>query len=273
MTKIAANIILDGHVDDLYALSLLFPEGAHPNFHIVTQLVGAKDGMYDRVLNVEHRHTYLTGDGCLPLVEASGVQEMGWVAHEIMAPLNGYAALADSNYEPVVPVSVSWEGGGCFGGATFGSTIRKSGTISANRHDLIRQLMFSRVDFMIRNPLAAYAAAVIAGQPSWADYYRLLEDIAGHRGTTLDKLTKIGIAKRQSLDGFKMAANNRMYGRHGASKRDARIQQKDLMNLTEAREFVRSVVTAWLDQECGGRLPRDRVDGGILRFGLDGENH
>ena len=56
---------------------------------------------------------------------------------------------------------------------------------------------------------------------------------------------------------------------HGASKRDKSLEQDDLMTLTEAREFVRSVVTAWLDLECGGRLPRDRVDGGLLRFGLD----
>ena len=41
------------------------------------------------------------------------------------------------------------------------------------------------------------------------------------------------------------------------------------MNLLEAREFVRRVVSSWLDVECGDRMPRDRVDGGPLRFGLD----
>ena len=122
---------------------------------------------------------------------------------------------------------------------------------------------------MRENPLAAYAAAVIAGSPSWADYYRLLEDIAGHRGTTLDKLPEAGLAERQALNGFKMAANNRAFGRHGTSKRNTTLSQVALMDLLEAREFVRRVVTTWLDLECGGRMPRDRVDGGQLRFGLD----
>ena len=82
-------------------------------------------------------------------------------------------------------------------------------------------------------------------------------------------MAEAGLAKRQALNGFKMAANNRAFGRHGASKRDTSLSQEALMNLLEAREFVRDVVTAWLDLECGGRLPRDRVDGGPLRFGLD----
>jgi len=271
MTTTTVNIVLDGHVDDLYALSLLFPKGAHPSFHIVTKLTGVKDGLLDRVQNADCRDTFLTGDGCLSLIEVKGPQEMEWVASEILAALNGYAVLADSNYDPVIPVSVSWEGATSSGCATFGSANinRPTRCISTNRHDLIHQLMHIRVDFMKNNPLAAYAATVIAGQPSWADYYRLLEDIAGHRGTTLDKLTRSGIAERRPLDGFKMAANNRLSGRHGASKRDTSLKQDDLMTLTEAREFVRSVVTAWLDLECGGRLPRDRVDGGLLRFGLD----
>ena len=41
------------------------------------------------------------------------------------------------------------------------------------------------------------------------------------------------------------------------------------MNRLEAREFVRGVVTRWLDAPCGDVLPTDRVDGGPLRFGLD----
>jgi hypothetical protein len=48
-----------------------------------------------------------------------------------------------------------------------------------------------------------------------------------------------------------------------------RLAQDQLMNLLEAREFVRQVVSAWLDLECGNRMPRDRVDGPPLRFGLD----
>lgn len=122
---------------------------------------------------------------------------------------------------------------------------------------------------MCQNSLAASAANVIAGTPSWAEYYRLLEDIAGHRNTTLNKLDKEGLANRSVLNIFTKAANNRTNGRHGASKRDFGIQQEDLMNLLEAREFVRSVVSRWMDLECGGRMPLDRVDGGALRFELD----
>jgi hypothetical protein len=131
------------------------------------------------------------------------------------------------------------------------------------------ELRNTRVAFMVGNPLAAYAAVVIAGPPSWADYYRLLEDIAGHRGTTLDKLAEAGLADRQALNGFKNAANNRAFGRHGASKRNIDTPQESLMNLREAREFVRRVVTSWLDTECGDAMPRDRVNGGPLRFGLE----
>lgn len=272
MTKTIVKIVLDGHVDDLYTLSLLFPEGAYPGLHVVTRLVGEKEGLLDRVKNAACRDTYLTGDACLPLISVNGAREMGWTAHDIIAPLNGFAALTDSNFLPVMPVSVSWMSNGSSGGASFESVASDLPTraIVSRRHESIEQLMPSRVGFMSSNQLAAYAAAVIAGQPSWADYYRLLEDIAGHRKTTLDKLTKSGLAERRPLDEFKRAANNRIFGRHGASKRDNSVVQEDLMTLTEAREFVRRVVTAWLDLECGGRLPRDRVDGGMLRFGLDG---
>ena len=154
---------------------------------------------------------------------------------------------------------------------SFGSTEpnRPRRLITTNRHKLLAELRNSRVAFMVDNPLAAYAAAVIAGPPSWAGYYRLLEDIAGRCGTTLDKLGEAKLADQQPLEAFKKAANNRAFGRHGASKHKNKIPQKSLMNLREAREFMRRVVTIWLDLECGGRLPRDRVDGGPLRFGLD----
>jgi hypothetical protein len=154
---------------------------------------------------------------------------------------------------------------------SFGSSPSNYPTrlITTNRHAKLAELRNSRVTFMVNSPLGAYAAAVVAGPPSWADYYRLLEDIAGHRGTTLDKLAEAGLADRQGLNGFKNAANNRAFGRHGASKRNLGIPQESLMNLLEAREFVRRVVTSWLDAECGDRMPRDRVDGGPLRFGLD----
>jgi hypothetical protein len=274
MDLVSAPIVkinLDGHVDDLYALSLLFPKGAYPNLHIVTQITGAKDGLLDRVQNADSRETYLTGEGCLPLIGTRGSDEAFWVALEIISPLNGYAVLADSNFKPVMPVSATWEGEGISGGAIFGSNVpnRSPRLIATNRHGLLRELLPRRVTFMSENPLAAYAASVIAGPPSWAEYYRLLEDIAGHRGTTLDKLPEAGLANRQALNAFKMAANNRAFGRHGTSKRDTSLSQDTLMNLHESREFVRTVVATWLDLECGGRMPRDRVDQGPLRFGLD----
>lgn len=182
MTTPIVKIRLDGHVDDLYALSLLFPEGACPNLHIVTQIIGTKDGLFDRIHNADRRDTYVTGDGCLSIIETRKPREAGWVAMEIIAPLNGYAVLADSNFNPVTPVAATWDGEGFSGGAVFGSTIPNKPTrlITTNRHELLQQLLPSRIAFMSENPLAAYAAAVIAGPPSWAEYYRLLEDISGH---------------------------------------------------------------------------------------------
>lgn len=260
-------------MDDLYALSLLFPEGAYPGLHIVTQVIGGKVGLLDRVENDEHTETYLTGDGCSPLIERWGHQDLEWLAVELLAPLNGYAVLSDSNFQPVVPIGASYIASrGDSGFATFEPNIpnRPTRAITTNRHHLLKDLLPTRVAFMSENLLATQAAAIIAEPPSWADYYRLLEDIAGHRGTTLDKLAETGLATPQALKAFKMAANNRASGRHGTSKRNTGLLQNELMNLLEAREFVRTVVSAWLDLECGGRLPRDRVDGGPLRFGLDG---
>jgi hypothetical protein len=91
MTKTTVKFMLDGHVDDLYALSLLFSAGAHPDLHVVTQITGAKDGLLDRVQNADHRETYLTGDHCLWVFEARPLVEKRWAAMEILAPLNGYA--------------------------------------------------------------------------------------------------------------------------------------------------------------------------------------
>jgi hypothetical protein len=235
MTTIV-KIKLDGHVDDLYTLSLLFPEGAYRDLHIVTQITGAKDGLFDRVQNASRRETYLTGIGCSPLIETRDPEEASWVALEIVAPLNGYAVLADSNFKAVMPISATYEGEGFFRTVVFGSTTPNRATrlITANRHDLLQKLLGSRVAYMRENPLAAYAAAVLAGPPSWADYYRLLEDIAGHRGMTLDKLPEAGLAKRQALNGFKMAANNRAFGRHGMSKRDISLSQNALMNFARS---------------------------------------
>ncbi|GMO93540.1 hypothetical protein [Bradyrhizobium sp. TM239] len=270
MSEPVVKIRVHGHVDDLYALSLLFPEGVYPDLHVVTAIEGTKDGVLDRVKNTDHQETHVTGPGCLPVIGARFL-ERGWIAREIIAPLNGYATLADSNFKPVVPVSASWQVKGGGGEAVFGSPVpnRPTRAITANRHVSLRELLPKRVTFMSENPMAAYAASVLAGQPSWSEYYRLLEDIAGHHGTPLDKLPETGLAQRQALKAFTMAANNRAFGRHGMSKRNANLAQDELMNLLEAREFVRRVVSAWLDAECGGLMPRDRVDGGPLRFGLD----
>lgn len=265
------KIYVEGLVDDLYAISLLFPEGAYPDLYVVTGIKGHKDGLLDRVSNADDPKTYVAGPGCLPLLEADKYGAASWVAREIIAPLNGYAVLADSNFKPVEPVSATIEGDGIHGTMIFGSarSNRPTRLITTNSHAKITELRNCRVSFMVDNPLAAYAAGVIAGPPSWADYYRLLEDIAGSRGTTIDKLAEAGLAERQALDGFKSAANNRAFGRHGLSKRNTDIPQESLMNLLEAREFVRRAVASWLDAECGGRMPRNRVDGGPLRFGLD----
>lgn len=266
------KIKLEGHVDDLYAMSLLFPEGAYSDLSVITKIKGAKEGLLDRALDASCQDTYLTGEGCLPLIYADGFDQMRWVAMEIMAPLNGYAVLTDSNFRPVTPVSATWESEGRpMGAAAFKQVNENKPTrlISSNRHSRLRELLPGRVTFMRDNPLAAYAASVISGPPSWADYYRLLEDIAGHCKTTLEKLDEAGLASRMPLSAFKMAANNRAFGRHGVSKRNTNLSQDELMNLLEAREFVKNVVCSWLDRECGDRLPRDRVDGGPLRFGLD----
>jgi hypothetical protein len=270
------KIFVEGHVDDLYALSLLFPEGAFPGLHVVTELKGEKDGSLDRVTDPTSRCTYVTGEGCLPLLEANGYGAAAWVAREILAPLNGYAALADSNFAPVVPKSAEYKkDNGLSGLMSFGAAISNTPkrVISVDRVPRMVEARNVRVELMTSKPLAAYAALVIASTPSWADYYRLLEDIAGDWDTTLDKLTDAGFAERQALNGFKSGANNRAFGRHGAAKRDTTIDQSTLMNLLEARQFVRSVVTKWLDAQVGDVMPTDRVDGGTLRFGLDQQDH
>lgn len=265
------KIFVDGHVDDLYALSLLFPADAYPGLVVITGLKGSKDGSMDRVSDATDRRTFITGEGCFPLAEAQNYGAASWVAREIISPLNGYAVLADSNFKPVVPTSAEIRHQHGVGHMSFGDpvSVDPRRLISVARHPNLAAMRNSRVALMSSKPLAAYAASVIAGPPNWADYYRLLEDIAGDVGTTLDKLDGRGLAKRQALNAFKSAANNRAFGRHGTSKRDTTIDQSILMNLLEAREFVRGVVTRWLDGLCGDVMPTDRVDGGSLRFGLD----
>lgn len=271
------KIVVTGHVDDLFALGLLFPEGAIPEFHVVTAIEGTKDRMFDRVTKADNMQTYVSGLGCAPLFEFFGQTtqlERDMVAREIIAPLNGFAALADSNFKPVVPVSASYESSGGSAHMSLGRerANKPARFIVTNRHPRLQELMPDRVNFILNEPIAARATAVIAGPPSWSEYYRILEDIAGHRNTSLDKLSDKALAARLPLVEFKKAANNHVAGRHGASKRDKNLLAEDMMNLLEAREFVRSVVTKWINDQCGTTFPTDRVDGGPLRFGLDDED-
>ncbi|MBB4116425.1 hypothetical protein FHT80_005799 [Rhizobium sp. BK226] len=271
------KIFVTGHVDDLFALSLLFHEGAMPDFYVVTAIEGEKDRLFDRVTNVDNRQTYVSGPGCAPLFDFLGQTtqfERDLVAREIIAPLNGFAALTDSNFKPVVPVSASYDSRGGSGHMSLGTdrSNRPTRAIVTNRHPRLQELMPSRVSLILKEPLVAKATAVIAGPPSWSEYYRILEDIAGHRNTSLERLAEKGLAARLPLVEFKKAANNHIAGRHGASKRDSSLLADDMMNLLEAREFVRSVVTKWIDDQCGTTFPTDRVDGGPLRFGLDDDN-
>lgn len=266
-----ASMRLAGRPEDLLTLALLFPEGAYPDAEVRTAIASAKEGAMDRVVDATDPTTVLAGSICLRLLDAHDPHSATWIAREILAPLNGYAALADANFTPVVAVSAEIVRNGMTTWITFDNAapIRPRGLISAARHPALRERMASRVDLMTQNPLAAYAALVIAGEPSWTDYYRLLEDIAWAKATTIDKLHGTGLVKQKPLKEFTKAANNRAFARHGLSKRDPDLVQEDMMTLLEAREFVRQVVSAWLDDLCGDRMPRDRVDGPSLRFGLD----
>ncbi|MDX0018397.1 hypothetical protein GOC03_03270 [Sinorhizobium meliloti] len=211
--KTTFKIFVRGHVDDLYALSLLFPEGAYPDFYVGTRIQGEKHQQFDRATIADEQETYVSGPGCAPLFDFFGqttAYERHLVAREIIAPLNGYASLADSNFKPVVPVSASREGRGGSDYMSFGTTGANKPTrlIVTNRHPRLQELMPSRVSLMRREPLVARATAVMAGPPSWSEYYRILEDIAGHRRTTLEKLSDKGLAARKPLEEFKKAANN-----------------------------------------------------------------
>ena len=267
----SASMKLAGRAEDLLTLALLFPEGACPDLGVRTAIVGEKDGIMDRVVDAADTSTVLTGSVCLGLLDARDPRSATWIAREILAPLNGYAALADVNFTPVSAVSAEIVRGGSTTWMVFDNTapVRPRGLISAAQHPALRERMASRVDLMSRNPLAAYAALVIAGKPSWTDYYRLLEDIAWTKETTIDKLHRTGLTRQRPLKEFTKAANNRAFARHGLSKRDTDLAEEDMMTLLEAREFVRQIVNAWLDEQCGDVMPRDRVDGPPLRFGLD----
>ena len=104
MAVFSVKIFLQGHLDDLYALSLVFRAGAHPEFEVRTEITGVKEGLFDRVQDAGRKSTWVTGVGCLPLARAPDPASAGWTARDIIAPLNGYAVLADSNFRPVTPV-------------------------------------------------------------------------------------------------------------------------------------------------------------------------
>ncbi|KGE79928.1 hypothetical protein LW14_26220 [Rhizobium sp. H41] len=71
-TDATFKIFVTGHVDDLFALSLFFPEGAIPDFFVVTAIEGEKDRMFDRVTNAENKQTFVSGPGCAPLFDFFG---------------------------------------------------------------------------------------------------------------------------------------------------------------------------------------------------------
>lgn len=270
---LSVSVLLTGFPEDLLTLAMLFPEGRLPNVFVTTQVIGRKDGLMDRVSDASNTETVLEGPGCVRLTHVPHFESARWTALEILAPLNGFASLADANFVPVQPVSASFAGGGVTGHIDLRPSVavRRHRLISADRVPQQRAAMPSRVELMSSNPLAAYAGAVIAATPSWTDYYRVLEDIAAACGTDISKLHQTGLISHALQREFTKAANNRMNGRHGASGRKFDGDERDLMNLLEAREVVRRVVSGWMDCICGGYLPRDRVDGPALRFGLD--NH
>lgn len=265
------RLFLSGHPDDLYALSLLFPEGMHPDLVVRTSITGRKDGMFDRVEISTGAETYVTGAYCLPLIDERGLADAKWIASEIIAPLNGIASLADSSFVPVLPRSAEWSRDGITGWMHFDFSPRRPParviTVGLVAHRSAE--VTERLSLMSRDPLAAYAGLVMANPPTWTEYYRVLEDIAASVGSSISRLHEAGLADQRQLKEFTKAANNRVFGRHGGIRAGSAPRQAELMNLLEAREFVRNVVSAWLDRRCGGRLPRDRVNGGPLRFGLD----
>lgn len=269
--ELKIRVYLDGHVDDLYTLSLIFPESRSPDHFVVTEILGIKDRALDRVSDPSNMSTYASGPAWLRILRQPSPEATLWAARAVLAPLNGYAVLADSNYRPVWPVSAAYEVHGAAGEVIFPQPQLKTPRrlITVDRHQGLRDARDARVALMSSDPLAQRASATIGAAPNWADYYRLLEDIAGDLSTALDKLDGIGLARREALKAFKQAANNDPLGRHGASKRSRNIDTKSLMTLLEAREFMRGVVTRWMDQKCGNKMPTDRVDGGALRFGLD----
>jgi hypothetical protein len=265
------RIYLTGFPEDLYTLALLFPEGRLSDLSVSTNIVGERDGIMHRVTDASSTETILTGTGCRRLAEIPRFDHARWIALDILSPLNGFATLADSNFVPVELDRATIEGQGRWGSLDLRPPTprRRERLIAADRVQAQRDAMPQRVAFMTQDPLAAYAAAVIAGQPSWTDYYRVLEDIAGRCGTRIDRLHETGLASRRQQRAFTSAANNRLLGRHGLSGITYDGDQQELMTLLEAKEFVRRVVAGWLDQISGDRMPRDRVDGPALRFGLD----
>lgn len=263
------KIYLKGHVDDLYALSLLFSEGAHCDYFISTSIVGEKAKLMDVVTDAKDKTTYLSGPACNRLFAGQDMWTQRAIAYDILQPVNGYATLCDSNYNPVFPVSAEYKTKGGSGHIVFPVDHKPSRQISVARHSSLKDLLKSRVDFIESNWTAQNAVNVLGQAPNWAAYYKIMEDIAGEEKISLSRLHRRGFVDEKLMSDFMHAANNQLNGRHGASGRKSKANHLDLMNLLEAREAVRQFVTSWLDYKCGDKLPRDRVDGGGLRFGLE----
>ncbi|MFT8662646.1 hypothetical protein [Zymomonas mobilis] len=269
-----AKIFIEGNIDDLYTLSLLFPEGGYPDLYVVTNLKGRKEGILDRVIDADNNKTYITGPGCELLNNKNFSNDTRIIADKLVLPMNCYGILADSEFKPVKAALVN------FRSIETGSDIFPKSSqiykppkrlITANRHPNLASMRNKRVEIFASDNFVARAVSVAGSCPNWSDYYRLIENIASDCGTTLDKLDKTGLASREALNGFKSAANNRIDGRHGDAKRSTIINQSDLMDLREARQFVRCIVSKWVDRRCGDGsvMPTDRVNGDALRFGLD----
>ena len=86
---------ITGRAEDLLALAPLFPDGAYPGVAVHTAIVGEKLGLLDRVVDNSDTATFVSGATCLSLADATDARSAGWIAREILAPLNSYASIKD----------------------------------------------------------------------------------------------------------------------------------------------------------------------------------
>lgn len=50
------KIYVTGHADDLYSFAILYPEGVYPGLAVHTSIIGKKDGVGDRVVEIGRAH-------------------------------------------------------------------------------------------------------------------------------------------------------------------------------------------------------------------------